>query len=183
MIKRKKNIFVLFLVIRFSRMAKLSCFLTFFVLTAANMPWGLQKCYAEQEKPSKLSITGTITNLEQAKKYLTSASHLLLINMEENLQLTIGLSGNIIIVSDGHLKVEIPSEGTFTLEAKSLKSGNYLIFVQDILNLTMTMGKHQLGGTFISKAEDKQPFKIEIPEQSAGEHVKINLGEVVIRVP
>ena len=139
--------------------------------------------FAEQEGTIDAQITGKITNLQKAEKYLLEDPHLLLLHSEDNISMSISANGNFLIIPPDGRKCSISKSGEFTLDATQLKAGNYMMFVQPISGFTLSIGGNAFSTSFIAKEKEKKMMDVTIPEQTPGKPVTLDLGKVWIGIP
>jgi len=131
------------------------------------------------EENAAITITGVITNLEKAKKYIAKDSYLQLVFLPSDGQVSFKTDGEGRMTYESELaKINIPSTGNFIFETASLKPGQYLIAAQ----LLKAFGLGRGGSPLLAIKKTKKFAFIEVPEVSEGP-IKIELGEVIIPVP
>jgi len=137
------------------------------------------KISSKAGNPTVMTITGIITNLEEAKKCIANDSYLQLVYFppDGKLSVTADSKGREKYVSDLP-RMDFPSNGTFSFSAKSLKPGKYIIVVQLMECLGLTSG----GSNMLARKNTKQIAFIDIPKESKN-LAKLELGEVFIPVP
>jgi len=80
------------------------------------------------EDNTAITITGIITNLEKAKKYITNDSYLQIVFLPSDGKVSMRTDGQGRMTYDSELaRIDIPSTGAFTFERVSLKPGRYII--------------------------------------------------------
>ncbi|MFQ5812712.1 MAG: hypothetical protein ACE5I2_05920 [Anaerolineae bacterium] len=124
-----------------------------------------------------ITISGLITNFEDAEQYLAEDSYLQLVRIPDDGKLSGTTDDQGRLVYDSDLaQISIPRDGAFTFQIESLEPGNYLIAVQ-LLRDTAALG----GGPnpLLVKEEEEKYVRFEIP-QDLNLPLSIDLGEVII---
>ena len=125
-------------------------------------------------EPKGITITGEITNLEQATDHLADDSYLQLVFLPPDGQLggRTDEKGRLFYTSELS-RIPIPSDGVFTFWAESLDPGSYLIAAQLLNN---SFGMNPL------LVKDGEYVTVEIP-QNPELPLTIDVGEVTIPLP
>ena len=126
-------------------------------------------------EPMGITITGVITNLEDAEQgYLAEDSYLQLVRVPADGQLRGTTDDQGRLAYDSELaQIPIPHDGVFTFQVESLKPGIYIIAAQLLRNSSFWTP------LLVREAEY---VKVEIP-QDANLPLGFDLGEVTIPLP
>jgi hypothetical protein len=121
-----------------------------------------------------ITITGVITNLEDAEEYLAEDSYLQLVRLPPDGRLGFTTDDQGYLAYDSEFaQIPIPHDGIFTFLVESLEPGTYVIAAQLFLNV--------IGSTPLL-VKEAELVKIEIP-QYANLPLSFDLSEVAIYVP
>lgn len=124
---------------------------------------------------SGITIWGLISNLVGAEQYLAKDSHLQLVGLPADSQLSGTTDHQGRLVYDSELaQVPIPPDGVFTFQVESLEPGVYLIAAQRLQGYPFDMTPLLIKETTY--------VRVEIPER-ANLPLSFDLGEVKIPVP
>jgi fibronectin type 3 domain-containing protein len=125
-----------------------------------------------------IQIEGTITNLDEAEKFITKDSYLQIVSFpaDGEMDYTTDSKGRLAFSSD-LADIDIPSSDSFAIETTNLPPGKYVIAAQ----LLDPYGSGSDNSPILSKTKSKFA-QITIPEDYVSPLV-IKLGDVFIPVP
>ncbi|RJP87111.1 MAG: hypothetical protein C4518_12790 [Desulfobacteraceae bacterium] len=127
-------------------------------------------------EPANQKISGRITNLNDAKAYITEASFLQIVPSDSQMVFTTDAQGRKTYTSNLAF-IDIPTDGSFVFETYGLVPGRYVIAVQ----LLKPYGPQSDEIPFLATAKDQLAI-IVIPE-SGDTPFEIDLGNVIIPTP
>ncbi|MFP4056358.1 MAG: hypothetical protein ACLF0G_05780 [Candidatus Brocadiia bacterium] len=148
----------------------------------ASLPRG-QPASGEPEPPEakevRLTVTGSITNMAEAKEYIEEDSYLQLVRLPADGRLEGRTDGRGRLTYTSDLpRVDIPADGRFTFRIPALEPGRYLLVAQRLKAFGLGRG----GTPFLARAEDKKLAIVTVPEKEPAPE-KVDLGRVFIPVP
>jgi hypothetical protein len=130
--------------------------------------------------PSGINISGVITNLDEARPYLTEASYLQLVVASDEVTFMLDASFKEVRL-DSHLaKIPIPPDGVFSFQVENLEAGKYFVTAQKFNPADMFNFHAMVLARVAGKPESI--VIIEIPE-NVTLPFSFDMGEVVIILP
>jgi hypothetical protein len=128
--------------------------------------------------PTGINISGVITNLEQARPYLTEASYLQLVALGK-VTFIFPADGGVLLKSD-LAQIPIPSDGVFNFQLDSLEPGKYFVAAQKFTPRNWT----RMNAMVLAKegGNPESVVIVELPENVTLPFI-FDMGEVGIILP